>query len=280
MPTRIATLLLLVVLSVPPGGTIASAAVATCPRYGPVRIVGRVRIPGIREISGVVAGRRGHVLWAEQDSGNPATVYAIAPSGRRLAVVRVLNARNRDWEDIGYANGNVWVGDIGSRRNAVQLYWFPEPAPSRKAVRANRATFRYAGGEEHNAEAMFVDQATHKLFIVTKELTSWQGFVYRASIAGLRTGGRRTLRRIGRVTIGHVTGADIGPQGFIVRNLSGTGQFYRWRNGRSVVAALHGRPCPITVGRGESVAFTWWNRGLFTVPEGHNPPVRYVRRLP
>jgi hypothetical protein len=265
----------LVVVPPPP-----PAAAGPCPRYGPVRVAGRVRIPGIHEISGVVAGRRGRVLWAEQDSGNPARVYAIAPDGGRLANIRIVNARNRDWEDIAYANGRVWIGDIGGRRNVLQVYWFREPKLSRRNIRAHRANLRYANGATHNAEAMFVDPITNRLYVITKERSSWQGFVYRANVGGLSNGAARVLRRIGRVTIGNVTAADVGPQGFVVRNLSGMGQLYRWRGGRNVVTALRGAPCPITVARGESVAFTWWNpRRLYTVPEGAHPAVRFVNRI-
>jgi hypothetical protein len=255
-------------------------AAGPCPHYGPVHVAGSVRIPGIREISGAVAGRRGHLLWVEQDSGNPARVYAINPNGRRVANIGIVNARNRDWEDIAYANGRIWVGDIGSRRNVVQVYWFREPKLSRKTIRARRASLRYATGAMHNAEAMFVDGITHRLYVVTKERTSWQGFVYRANVAGLRNGAARVLHRIGRVTIGNVTGADLGPRGFVVRNLGGTGLFYRWRGGRNVATALRTAPCRITVGRGESIAFTWWNpRRLYTVPEGTHPPVRFVNTV-
>jgi hypothetical protein len=245
-----------------------------------VHVAGSVRIPGIHEISGAVAGRRGHVIWVEQDSGNPARVYAIAPGGRRLANIGIVNARNRDWEDIAYANGRIWIGDIGSRRNVLQVYWFREPRLSRRNIHANRAILRYANGATHNAEAMFVEGITRRLYVVTKERTSWQGFVYRANLVGLRNGAARILHRIGRVTIGHVTAADLGPRGFVVRNLSGMGQFYRWRGGRNVATALRGTPCRITVARGESIAFAWWNpRRLYTVPEGTHPPVRFVNRI-
>jgi hypothetical protein len=278
LTTFLAIILAASLIVVPP--PLQPAAAGSCPHYGPVRVAGSVRIRGIREVSGAVAGRRGHVLWLEQDSGNPARVYAIAPNGRRLANIRIVNARNRDWEDIAYANGRVWIGDVGSRRNVLQVYRFREPRLSRRTIRAQRATLRYANGARHNAEAMFVDGITHRLYIVTKERSSWQGFVYRANVAGLRSGAARVLHRIGRVTIGNVTGADIGRTGFVVRNLSGTGQLYRWRGGRNVAAALRRRPCRIVVGRGESIAFTWWNpRRLYTVPEGGRPPVRFVNRV-
>lgn len=255
---------------------LATSASAACPRFGPDHVAGIVHIAGINEISGVVAGRRWDVLWAEEDSGNPERVYAVSPTGRTKANILVKRSTNHDWEDIAYGGGKIWLGDIGSRRSVVQVYWFPEPRLSARAVIAKHANLRYEAGATHNAEAMFI-VGTH-LYVVTKERSGWEGFVYRVSIRGLRSGGARTLRRVGRVTIGNVTGADAGAHGFIVRNLSGTSQFYPWRSSRSVTDALRGAPCDLTVGRGESIAFSGWNRRLYSISEGTNPAVRYVAR--
>jgi hypothetical protein len=273
---RIRSLLLVTALTLTCVPLLAAPASAACPRFGPDRVAGNVHIAGINEISGVVAGRRWRVLWAEEDSGNPERVYAVSPEGRTKANVVVHRATNRDWEDIAYGGGKIWLGDIGSQRNVVQVYWFPEPKLSARAVRARHANLRYGGGATHNAEAMFI--VGTNLFVVTKERSGWQGLVYRVSIKGLANGGHRTMRRIGRVTIGNVTGADAGARGFIVRNLSGTAEFYPWRGSRSVSRALGGTPCNLTVGRAESIAFSLWNARLYSISEGHNPAVRYVAR--
>ncbi len=253
-----------------------SPALAACPRYGRPAAAGNVHIRGINEISGVIAGRRADVLWAMEDSGNPERLYAVSPNGRTRANMAVRRSNNRDWEDIAYGRGAVWIGDIGSRRRVVTVYWFREPKLGAGSVRAKSADMRYEGGRFHNAEAMFI--VGLGLFIVTKERSAWEGIVYRASIKDLRHNGSRVLRRVGKVTIGHVTAADAGPRGVIVRNLSGRSEFYRWRAGKSVASALKGRPCTPTVGRGESIAFSRWNRRLYTIPEGSNPQVRFVAR--
>lgn len=255
---------------------LAAPASAACPRYGTDHVAGNVHIAGINEISGVVAGRRWDVLWAEEDSGNPERVYAVSPTGRTKANIAVRRATNRDWEDITFGGGKIWLGDIGSHRTVVQVYWFPEPRLNVKSVRAKHADLRYEHGGDHNAEAMFI--VGTNLYVVTKERSGWQGLVYRVSIKGLANGGARTMRTVGRVTIGNVTGADAGPRGFIVRNLSGTAEFYPWRGDRSVAHALRGAPCDLTVGRGESIAFSSWNPRLYSISEGTNPAVRYVAR--
>ena len=40
------------------------------------------------------------VLWAVEDSGNPARLYAISRRGRVLARFKVEGAKNKDWEDL------------------------------------------------------------------------------------------------------------------------------------------------------------------------------------
>ncbi len=273
---RVRSLLLVTSLALASVPLLAAPASAACPRFGPDHVAGNVHIGGINEISGVVAGRRWDVLWAEEDSGNPERVYAVSPTGRTRANIAVRRATNRDWEDIAYGGGKVWLGDIGSQRNAIQVYWFAEPRLSARAVRAKHASLRYANGATHNAEAMFI--VGTNLFVVTKERSGWQGLVYRVSLKGLGNGGHRSMHRVGRVTIGNVTGADAGARGFIVRNLSGTAEFYPWRGSRSVTRALGGQPCTLTVGRGESIAFSQWNTRLYSISEGHNPAVRFVAR--
>lgn len=273
---RVRALLLVTSLALAGVPLLAAPASAACPRFGPDHVAGNVHIGGINEISGVVAGRRWDVLWAEEDSGNPERVYAVSPTGRTKANIAVRRATNRDWEDIAYGGGKVWLGDIGSQRNVIQVYWFAEPRLSARAVRAKHASLRYANGATHNAEAMFI--VGTNLFVVTKERSGWQGLVYRVSLKGLGNGGHRSMHRVGRVTIGNVTGADAGARGFIVRNLSGTAEFYPWRGSRSVTRALGGKPCTLTVGRGESIAFSQWNTRLYSISEGRNPAVRFVAR--
>jgi hypothetical protein len=164
---RIRSLLLVASLAIAGIPILATPASAACPRFGPDRVAGTVHIAGINEISGVIAGRRWDVLWAEEDSGNPERVYAVSPSGRTRANILVKRSTNRDWEDIAYGGGKIWLGDIGSRRSVVQVYWFPEPKLSARAVIAKHADLRYEGGATHNAEAMFI--VGTNLYVVTKE---------------------------------------------------------------------------------------------------------------
>jgi hypothetical protein len=257
-----------------------AVAAGRCPAYGPILELGRLLAAGIREISGAAASDRDRVMWVEQDSGNPPRIYAVSPNGTMRANVLIRNATNHDWEDIAYADGNVWVGDIGGKRNAMKLYWLREPALTTTTAAANDATFRYPSGEPHNSEAMFVDEISRRVVVITKERSGGKAFVYGTSVRDLADGDARVLRPIGTVPFPRPTAADVGERGFILRGLKGRALFYPWVRGHSVSAALGAGPCLMTVGNGEAVAFSRWNHRIFTIPEGGSPMVRSVLLLP
>jgi hypothetical protein len=258
----------------------SEAAAGRCPAFGPILGLGRVEAAGIREISGAAASDRRRVLWVEQDSGNPPRIYAVSPNGVMQANVLLRNATNHDWEDIAYADGSVWVGDIGGKRSAVQLYWLREPSLGTRNAAARHATFRYPKGQTHNSEAMFLDEVARRVVIFTKERGGGRSFIFAASVRGLTNGDARRLRRIGTVPFPRPTAADIGPRGFIIRGLKGKTLFFPWMRGRSISAALGAGGCPMTVGNGEAVAFSRWNHLIYTIPEGGAPMVRSVLLVP
>ncbi len=255
-----------------------AVARARCPAVGPIRDHGEIRVAGVHEISGAAAGVRAHVLWVEQDSGNPARVYAVTTNGVLHANVLVSNATNHDWEDLDLANRTIYVGDIGSNRNAMTLYWFPEPALTRTSVVAKHATLRYPGGQTHNSEAMFVVESNDRLFIVTKERKGGRSFVFGTNLATLGSGDTRVLRSIGAVAMPRVTAADADDSGFIVRSLGGRSLFYPWVGARHGVAtAIEAGGCDLRVAPGEAIAFSRWSNQVFTVPEGGSPVIRSIR---
>ena len=259
-----------------PGGSLhGSIAAPGCGEYGAVGVTGRVTIAGINEVSGVVASRTAQALWIEEDSGNPTTIYAIDPAGRKLATVQVLGATNHDWEDIALARGRIWLGDIGDNRRErteLQVYWFTEPSLSTTSVSARLLTLTYADGIAHNAEAMVVDKSSRSLFIFTKE--SGTSRVFQASIRRLRGGESRVLTQVATLPLSTVTAADIGPSGVIVK--SGDGYLYRWTRDKQVLSALATAPCQAPAGPGESIGFSSDDRGLYAIPEGLSPSVYYT----
>ena len=254
-------------------------AAARCPSFGVAATAGHVSgLSSIREISGVVSSRRySKTLWIEQDGGNPERIDAIRPDGTARASIPVRNARNHDWEDIAYWDHRIWIGDIGSnaaKDGTVDVYWFKEPSLAARSVSAKMVTLRYPDGG-HNAEAMFVTGGN--LYIVSKEKSLETGTVYRADVSPLRDGASRTMQKVTTVPIGNISAADVGDRGIVIRNYR-HGLFYRWRGDHRVASALAGAPCDVEVGPGaESIAFTTWNRSMYSIPEGSSPPV-FVNR--
>ena len=161
----------------------------------------------IREASGLVKSKlnsksAGKVFWTHNDSGDRARVFAIrvpekdddAKSSKKtrvVAEVTILNAGNRDWEDLALWQDHktnqqkLCAGDIGSYRGEVVIYCFPEPKLSISETYSNvsmpppkeylkvpfteKIRLRYPSNEKHDAETLLVDPHTSQFLIVTKK---------------------------------------------------------------------------------------------------------------
>ena len=135
---------------------------------------------GLGETSGLAASRRhAGVVWAIRDSGNPNVVYGLVPSGAGMRAVEfpVPGARNRDWEDIVYAEvGGAAVLHIVDT-GAKTVHTIAEPDPARPGPARLLSSVRYAFpdaspvgcGPSHNVEAAFMyPPVTGKLHLVRK----------------------------------------------------------------------------------------------------------------
>jgi hypothetical protein len=143
--------------------------------------------PDLKEDSGLVVSRtQPGVLWANNDSGDAAVLYAIDEKGKLLAKVAVQNATAIDWEEIaggpcpedGAASRCLYIADMGNNnrsRDVLTVYVIDEPSlsganPARPiSVKARAFRFRYPG-EPEDAEAMAV-LPNGDLTIVTKGRT-------------------------------------------------------------------------------------------------------------
>ena len=147
------------------------------------------------EVSGLVASRKNpDALWVHNDSGHPPELYLISTAGNLLAIYRLADAVNFDWEDIAIGPGPeegetyLYVGDIGdnvSMYDERYIYRFAEPtySPSSHVVvdtitAYDRLGFFYRDGSP-DAETLLLDPITQDLYVLTKEQT--QIGVYRLS---------------------------------------------------------------------------------------------------
>lgn len=142
-----------------------------------VRRTGTVESRALSEISGLAVSRKTPgVLFALNDSGNPAQLHALSETGATLGQWTV-KARNRDWEDLGTLSMNgkdyLVIGDTGDNaqvRADSTLYLVEEPSldtPSTTVlVPSMTLRFRYEDGPR-NVEAFAFNGST--LYLISKE---------------------------------------------------------------------------------------------------------------
>ena len=152
---------------------------------GDAVLTGWMTNPALDEVSGMAASRaHPGVLWVENDSGNPADVYAVSPGGSLLATLHVDGVPNIDWEDFASfdLDGRHYLlvsdaGDNGGIRKTLALHVFEEPTELRDAhvKPAWSIAFRWPDGPR-DCEAVAVDARTASVLLVTKKRVPAQLF--------------------------------------------------------------------------------------------------------
>jgi hypothetical protein len=257
---------------------------------------GSVDSAALTEISGIAASLdNDDVLWAHNDSGHPARLYAMTRSGDHLGYYSLTGAGATDWEDLGLGPGPtagetyLYAADIGDNaavRASVQIYRAGEPTVDTVtppgdgvALAADRLTLTYPD-RAHNAEAFFVDPITGELWIITKEGSGVAQF-FRAP-ANLAAGSTTVLSSEGSLALGAgtlVTGADIARAGDLIgiRTYSQVRLYWR-ETGQPIATALAGTACmgaATPEAQGEAFAFDRSSHGYYTISEGLHPAVNY-----
>ena len=149
--------------------------------FGSARFMGYLSDTSISESSGMAASRRTKGLfWTHNDSGNPAIIYALWENGTVLGQVRLIQAKNIDWEDMA---SFTWkdrhflliadVGDNSSRRKKCTLYIVEEPSVNDiktqdpGIVPRWQINFIYEDGPR-DCEAVAVDVSTGYCLLLSK----------------------------------------------------------------------------------------------------------------
>lgn len=288
-----------------------------CGSASPGEVLGNVESPELVEISGLAASRANPgVLWAHNDSGGDARVYAMGTGGEDVGSALVLlGAEAIDWEDMAIGPGPedgqdyLYVGDIGDNdrvRSEITVYRIPEPDLSARAGepdgsgQPDKLTLTYPD-QPHDAETLLVDPVSGDLFIVTKELETGISFVFRASGA-FDDGATATLEQVAEIDftqlmsereipadapplvagVGHLpTAGDVSPGGDVIA-IRTYATVWLWSRapGSQLWEAFADAPCegPSSIeAQGEAIAFDSDGLGYFTVSEGEHPPVNSFR---
>jgi hypothetical protein len=277
----------------PPSPPATSALVrAACEGRLRTVVAGQVATPALTETSGIAASTtNAGVLWAHNDSGDTARVFAMTSSGAHLGSFALDGAAAIDWEDMAIGPGPLpgsrylYVGDLGDNqrvRASVVVYRVPEPGIDPQQPPGDGQTLagvvalelRYPDGA-HDAEALLVDPATGDLVIVTKEASGQAGvYTHPAGATG------ETLSRQDPLVLGSgvlVTGGDVSPDGesVVLRTYTSVLVFPR-PAGRPLHEALAASRCTgasAAEQQGEAIAITADSRGYVTISEGTQPPV-------
>lgn len=264
------------------------ATPAICGRLRTV-VTGRLAAPEATEISGLIASAtQPGVLWAHNDSGDRARIFALRSNGSLIASLDVPGAEATDWEDIAVGPGGaLLLGDIGdnnSVRKDIDIYRVREPrlvgGPSTTAA-ATRLRLTYPDGA-HDAETLLADPRTGEVVVVTKRLDGRSG-VYVTRAPARDKPGEAVLRHAGDLRLGLAglaTAGDVSADGRTVAIRTYTA-LYAWarKPGASLAATLKRKPCVGSAqlgreGQGESLALNRDGRSFFTLAEGAEAALR------
>lgn len=264
-----------------------------CPLYDEGVDVGQLGDPAISEASGLAVSRaQSDIAWVHNDSGNPASVFAMSGDGAVRAEYALQGVSNDDWEDLALGPGPqegvdyLYIGDIGDNnavRKRVSVLRLREPTVPAGSVDAlpldniDILRFEYADGP-HNAETLLVDPVSGDLYVVTKESTG-PSFVFHWP-APHDPDEQPVLESVGSLAFGGAqlpgvrltTAGDVSADGSLVAVRTYTNAFV-WRRppGQPLHAAFETEPCPVPLRveiQGETFAFDAVDGGYFTVSEG------------
>ncbi len=180
--------------------------------------------PQLQENSGIILYRG--VFWTINDSGNDPVLYAFNPvSGMVVQQVFIINARNRDWEEITQDKDYIYIGDFGNNnghRTHLQVYKIKKsdiPANQDAGVSAELISFQYGDqtGEPalsrsaYDCEAFFAWEDS--LYLFSK---NWQDRTSSLYVLSTLSGSYVVSPRSVFNADGLVTAADISKNGKIV----------------------------------------------------------------
>ncbi len=235
--------------------------------------------PGaINEASGIADSKTNlGSLWVEQDKGHPADLYLLSYTGAVQKQVHIKGAQNRDWEDLAIGAGPIAgkdyiyiaeTGDNSQQYTDYTIYRFEEPLASADTVfNFDKISFQYPDGS-HDAEAIFTDNATKDIYIVTKR--DAKSKIYKLPYPQ-STSAVNMANATGELSFTGATGAAISTDGTEILIKTYLNVFYWKRQAGETIEVLLQKP-PLTLGyipepQGEAICFKKDNSSFFTLSE-------------
>jgi hypothetical protein len=233
------------------------------------------------------------VLWTENDSGNPNTIFALDTAGHLLGTYYLDGVSNYDWEDMSVGPGPepgvnyLYLANSASHEAANQsiIVRVPEPTVYASQQVASPVTVHLSGTQSQtfnwaastpNAETMFVDRQNGDIYLGSKQDNVT--LIDRATQAQFSASGTQTMTQIGSVPLNKGNGASISPDGrqIFVRNQGNIALLYHRSAGQTVAQAMTTQPDSIRVNgtdvepNAESIAFDPDGNNFYTFSEGSN----------
>jgi len=289
-------------------GQISQIVVAECPSFANGVQVGTVAHKSLEEISGIAASRNNQgVIWAHNDSGGSARVWAFNAKGTHLGTYKLKGVASRDWEDMAIGPGPIpnedylYIADAGNNKGRVDfnltIYRVPEPNVSavQKSVNiklngVDALPVRYPDGVRHECETILVDPLNGDIYLCTRD--RWgddNGImrVYRYPVPH-SPGVDYTLQHVADVQLINgemAVGGDVSPDGslVIIRIKDDSMRIFLWQRdpGSDLWQAFENTMCivpQVDEPQGEAICFEANGCGYYTVSEGLHQPIYYFAR--
>lgn len=277
------------------------------PAAGRATKMGSVRHKELTEISGIAVSRQNRdVIWAHNDSGDSARIFAMRTDGTHLGIFTLPGARSVDYEDMAIGPGPVpgidylYVADTGNNtldRTIVTVYRVPEPTISSDGPPADARLDKVEAiqmsfpGRPQECETLLVNPINGDLYLVSRDRLAGRNgasLIFR-NPAPQRVGVKTTLELVARFSAPiEIKGGDLSPDGRMILlrphsvNRRTDALRWTWDQTRPLaeVFAKPGLEVPAAFERqGEAIAFSADGLGYFTIGEGLHPPI-YRYELP
>lgn len=149
--------------------------------------LGTIKDKRLTEISGLAVSKKNEgIFWVHNDSGNDSEIYGINQDGEIIGIIRFPEKENFDWEDIALGNGPedntdyIYIANTGDNYQIRKIYnilRLKEPDLDKnikeqiiEVKNYDTIYFVYPDGS-HDCEALFIDNKTKDLYIITKRDT-------------------------------------------------------------------------------------------------------------
>lgn len=259
----------------------------SCPTYAQADAAPQVQNEELTELSGLARSARApDVLWAHNDSGDSARLFALRTDGSSLGSVSLTGVTALDWEDLTMERGEhpaLWVGDIGDNaefRPNIQLHRLDEPDPSALPATATAESYTLSFPDgAHNAEALVWDPLDARLYLFTKAESGLSGMW---QVPDLEDEGR-VLEQVALLDLMGpsfggsplITGGEVSPDGSLLLLRTYTHIWgFRRDPSQPLSAALRTPVCQVAAAvepQGEAV--TWIDGVYVTISEGESPHI-------